>query len=254
MAAGATELRRIPEAKPAPFGIQLREQFAALRGTWAALGNAFIGSDAGASLLGFLDERSLAGATIFPPRPLRALELTPAEHTRVVVLGQDPYHGTGQAHGLAFSVPEGVALPPSLRNIYNELERDVGARPCGGGNLERWASQGVLLLNTVMTVEQDSPASHARRGWEAFTDSIVAALARDPRPKVFMLWGAHAQARRVLIDAPDARVPVHLVLQSNHPSPLSARRPPVPFVGCGHFSQANRFLQAHAQAPVDWCA
>lgn len=245
-------MRRIPDGATAPFGIALRAQFDSLGGKWGELGAAFVASDAGESLLRFLDERSLAGATIFPPRPLRALELTPAEDTRVVVLGQDPYHGTGQAHGLAFSVPQGIPLPPSLRNIREELQRDFGVAPstAGGGNLERWARQGVLLLNTVMTVEQDCPASHARRGWEAFTDSIVAALANDARPKVFLLWGAHAQVKKALIGTDEK----HLVLESNHPSPLSARRPPVPFIGCGHFSQANRFLLAHGQKPVDWCA
>lgn len=227
----------------------LRAQFANLSGTWAKLGNAFLNSGPGAQLLQFLDERGRAGATIFPPRPLRALELTALEEVRVVILGQDPYHGVGQAHGLAFSVPEGIALPPSLRNIYGELRRDVGAAVPAHGNLERWARQGVLLLNAVMTVEMDTPASHARCGWEAFTDAIVDALARDPRPKAFLLWGAHAQAKRVLIDAASGD---HLVLLANHPSPLSARRPPVPFLGCGHFSQANRFLASRGRAPVEW--
>jgi uracil-DNA glycosylase len=207
----------------------------------------FLESDTGRKLAAFLDERRRAGATIFPPQPLRALTLTPFDAVRVVILGQDPYHGAGQAHGLAFSVAPGVPLPPSLRNIFAELERDLGCKPPTDGPLDRWARQGVLLLNAVLTVEEGLPGSHARRGWEMLTAELLARLAHDLQPKVFMLWGAHAQARRAALGPP------HCVLECNHPSPLSARRPPAPFLGCGHFSQANAFLQAHARGTIAWC-
>jgi uracil-DNA glycosylase len=220
---------------------------AQLAAGWREPVEAFITSDSGRTLAAFLDERRRAGATIFPPAPLRALTLTPFGDTRVVILGQDPYHGVGQAHGLAFSVPAGVPLPPSLRNIFAELERDLGCKPPPDGTLDRWARQGVLLLYAVLTVEEGRPGSHARRGWEVLTDGLLTRLARDPAPKVFMLWGAHAQARRAGLGPP------HCVLECNHPSPLSARRPPVPFFGCGHFAQANAFLQAHGRGTIEWC-
>lgn len=231
---------------------------ARLAAGWRAPVDAFFASDTGRALAGFIDARIAAGATVYPPEPLRALELTPLAEVRVLLLGQDPYHGAGQAHGLAFSVPTGVRPPPSLRNMLVELARDCGcAPPCAttDGNLERWARQGVLLLNTVLTVEDGAPASHARRGWEALTDALVAAVARDPAPKVFLLWGAHAQAKRVLIDgdAAGAAGSPHCVLQANHPSPLSARRPPLPFLGCAHFSAANAFLAAQGRGRIDWC-
>ena len=211
---------------------------------WQPLVDGFFASPAGVQLLAFLRERLAAGASIFPPQPLRALELTPPKTVRVVILGQDPYHGRGQAHGLAFSVAPGVALPPSLRNIFKEIERDLGqpppAFPVPGGSLVAWAERGALLLNTTLTVEEGQPASHARRGWELLTDALIAHVAAQPQPVVFMLWGAHAQSKRVLITAPQ-----HLVLCANHPSPLSALRPPVPFIGCGHFGQARAFRRAH---------
>lgn len=166
-----------------------------------------------------------------------------------MLLGQDPYHGAGQAHGLAFSVPDGVRLPPSLRNIFLERQRDLGLTPPNSGNLARWANQGVLLLNAVMTVEEGRPASHAGRGWETFTDLLVEVLARDAAPKVFLLWGAYAQAKAPMIAAAGN---VHLVLTANHPSPLSARRPPAPFFGCGHFSQTNAFLRRNGRGAIDW--
>jgi uracil-DNA glycosylase len=175
--------------------------------------------------------------------------LTPFENVRVVLLGQDPYHGAGQAHGLAFSVPEGVRQPPSLRNVFLELQADMGHRPSASGNLACWAQQGVLLLNTVMTVEEGRPASHAGKGWEVLTDALVDALARDPAPKVFLLWGAHAQAKKPMITR--ARHD-HLVACANHPSPLSARRPPFPFLGCRHFSQANAHLKQHGRGEIEW--
>ena len=208
---------------------------------WEPLVCDFFASAAGAKLRAFLQARLDAGATIFPPRPLRALELTPPEDVRVVILGQDPYHGRGQAEGLAFSVAPGVALPPSLRNIFKELQRDLGtpapAWPQPGGSLVQWARNGVLLLNTTLTVEEGRPASHAGQGWELLTDAVIRHVAQGPRPVVFMLWGSHAQGKRAVI--PQDRG--HLVLCANHPSPLSALRPPVTFIGCGHFGQARTF-------------
>ncbi len=217
---------------------------------WRALAAAFADSAAGAALQDFLAARAAAGATIYPPRPLRALELTPPEAVRAVILGQDPYHGAGQAHGLAFSVADGVRPPPSLRNIFLELRRDLGCAPPPSGNLERWARQGVLLLNAVLTVEDGRPASHAGKGWEALTDAVIGALACEASPKAFLLWGGPAQAKRPLIDAAGG---AHLVLAANHPSPLSARRPPQPFLGCGHFARANAFLAAGGRGAIEWC-
>ena len=185
-----------------------------------------------------MQQRLTAGAVIFPPQPLRALELTPPETVRVVILGQDPYHGRAQAEGLAFSVAPGVALPPSLRNIFKELQRDLGQPlppfPAPGGSLVRWARQGVLLLNTCLTVEEGRPASHAGKGWEQLTDAIIEQVSAGLVPVVFMLWGAHAQSKQTLIDARR-----HVILCANHPSPLSALRPPHPFIGCGHFSRVK---------------
>lgn len=205
---------------------------------WRAPVEDFLASAQGQKLSAFLRERLAAGATIFPPHPLRALELTPLEGVHAVVLGQDPYHGAGQAEGLAFSVAEGVKHPPSLRNIFQEL----GCQPASGSLVE-WARHGVLLLNTCLTVEEGQPASHAKKGWEALTDRLIEKVASTASPCVYLLWGAHAQAKAPLIEstarAHDREV---LVLQSNHPSPLSARRPPVPFLGCGHFTQARRWL------------
>lgn len=220
---------------------------ASLAPGWRAPVAAFLASDDGRRLAAFLAGRRAAGAMVYPPEPLRALTLTAFAETRVVILGQDPYHGAGQAHGLAFSVPRGVRPPPSLRNIFLELQRDIGCPPPADGSLERWARQGVLLLNAVLTVEDGRPGAHARCGWEALTGDLLRRLAADPAPKVFMLWGALAQARRAGVDAP------HLVLEANHPSPLSARRPPVPFLGCCHFSRANAFLRAHGRPAIDWC-
>jgi uracil-DNA glycosylase len=210
--------------------------------SWRAELETFWGSPAGASLRRFLAERLAAGAVIYPPQPLRALALTPREAVRVVILGQDPYHGPGQAEGLAFSVAPGVRLPPSLRNIFKELQRDRGRPMLVDGSLVRWAGQGVLLLNTCLTVEDGQPASHAKRGWEALTDALIRAVAAQSSPTVFMLWGAHAQAKRAWVD--ESR---HLVLQANHPSPLSALRAPAPFIGCGHFGQAEDWLAERGQ-------
>lgn len=211
---------------------------------WQPVVDDFFASATGQKLLAFLRGRLDEGAVIFPPRPLRALELTPAKEVRVVILGQDPYHGRGQAEGLAFSVAPGVALPPSLRNIFKELQRDLGTPPpkfpVPGGSLVNWATHGVLLLNTCLTVEEGQPASHAGRGWELLTDNVIRQVSAGDHPVGFMLWGAHAQSKRVLID--DSR---HKVLLANHPSPLSALRPPLPFIGCGHFSQAREWKVAH---------
>ncbi len=216
--------------------------------SWAALVRAWRASKHGRHLEAFVAERQAAGATIYPAPVLRALELTARDRVRVVILGQDPYHGEGQAEGLAFSVPPGERLPPSLRNVFKELERDLQMPVPKHGHLGAWARRGVLLLNTCLTVEMGRPASHAKQGWEVLTDEIVKALAADHSPKVFFLWGAHAQAKATWPQA--ARR--HLVLQANHPSPLSARRGPAPFLGCGHFSAANRFLAANGQTPIDW--
>jgi uracil-DNA glycosylase len=212
---------------------------------WKLLVDGFFASAKGVQLVDFLRQRLQAGAVVFPPEPLRALHLTPPEAVRVVILGQDPYHGRGQAEGLAFSVAPGVALPPSLRNIFKEIQRDLGEPfpefPLPGGSLVKWARHGVLLLNTCLTVEEGQPASHAGRGWEVLTDAIIKEVSDKAQPTVFMLWGAHAQSKRALIDASR-----HLVLAANHPSPLSALRPPVPFIGCGHFSQARAWREQHA--------
>ncbi|WP_310387254.1 uracil-DNA glycosylase [Roseateles sp.] len=212
---------------------------------WRPVVDAWSESPAGQQLQSFLAERVAAGATIYPPEPLRALHLTPLKQTRVVILGQDPYHGAAQAEGLAFSVPDGVRPPPSLINIFKELQRDLGQQPPMSASLIPWAERGVLLLNSALTVEDGAPASHANQGWEALTDALILTAAADAAPKVFMLWGKHAQAKAGLITAAG---PQHLILQANHPSPLSALRPPLPFIGCGHFSQAQAWLAAQGRA------
>ncbi|RYF22703.1 MAG: uracil-DNA glycosylase [Comamonadaceae bacterium] len=212
---------------------------------WQPLVDEFFASARGQGLLAFLRSRLEAGAVIFPPRPLRALELTQPDSVRVVILGQDPYHGRGQAEGLAFSVAPGVQLPPSLRNIFKEMQRDLGTQPPAwpepGGSLVKWAKNGVLLLNTGLTVEEGQAASHAGKGWEDLTDAVIRHVASGERPVVFMLWGAHAQSKRAWIPADRG----HLVLTSNHPSPLSALRPPAPFIGNGHFGLAREFRRQH---------
>jgi uracil-DNA glycosylase len=217
-----------------------------LSGDWRSQTEHFLNSAAGHTLQQFLRERLAAGAVIYPPEPFRALQLTPLLAVRVVILGQDPYHGAGQGEGLAFSVKPGVKLPPSLRNIFKERQRDMGLALPAHGSLLAWAAQGVLLLNTTLTVEDGQPASHAKRGWELLTDALVTACAQKKESVVFMLWGGHAQAKQGLIEQHnlDAR---HLVLTANHPSPLAALRPPQPFIGCGHFSRARNFLQQKGQ-------
>ncbi len=231
-----------------PLAAQLDADLGADFGDWQPTLQAWRSSAAGRATMAAVDARVAAGAVVYPAQVFRALSLTPLANTRVLILGQDPYHGPGQAEGLAFSVPAGHKLPPSLRNIFKELHRDLGLAPPASGSLQGWAEQGVLLLNTSLTVEDGQAGSHAKLGWQALTDAICQVLLEDDSPKVFMLWGGHAQARL----PPAARPGVHQVLQSNHPSPLSANRPPLPFVGCGHFSAANRFLTARGRGVVQW--
>lgn len=203
---------------------------------------------------GWLRAEEEAGKAIYPPRGLRlaALAMTPLDKVRVVILGQDPYHGEGQAHGLAFSVRHGVRPPPSLVNIFKELESDLGLKRPETGDLSKWAEQGVLLLNNTLTVEAGKAGSHAGRGWDAVTDACVAAVAASGEPTVFILWGSHARkkAARVPGLGPDGRgAPHHLVLTSPHPSPLSAHGG---FFGSRPFSQANAFLEEHGRGAIDW--
>jgi uracil-DNA glycosylase len=218
-------------------------------GDWQPLLQAWQLSAAGRALIAAVDQRVAAGALVYPAQVFRALQLTSMRSTKVVILGQDPYHGPGQAEGLAFSVPDGQRVPPSLRNIFKELQRDLGVVASNNGTLLGWAERGVLLLNADLTVEAGRPGSHSKLGWCALTDDICRTLAADPLPKVFMLWGAHAQAKAPLIRALG---PGHLLLQCNHPSPLSATRPPQPFIGCGHFSQADRFLSDAGRGGLAW--
>lgn len=216
--------------------------------SWAPVVQTWRESPTGRQLASFLNQRQAAGATIYPAQLLRALELTARDRVRAVILGQDPYHGEHQAEGLAFSVPRGQRIPPSLRNVFKELQRDLQLPPPAHGHLAAWARQGVLLLNTCLSVEAGRPASHAKQGWEALTDDVIKSLSELNTPKVFMLWGAHAQSKAAWLQ----KLEHHAVLMANHPSPLSALRGPTPFIGCGHFSAANRFLTANGQAPIDW--
>ncbi|MEO5963583.1 MAG: uracil-DNA glycosylase [Thermomonas sp.] len=197
-------------------------------------------------LSAFLRQRKAAGATIYPPgkQIFAAFDATPFDAVKVVILGQDPYHGAGQAHGLCFSVQPGVPVPPSLDNIYKELARDVGLQRPAHGCLLPWAAQGVLLLNSVLTVEAGTPGAHQRKGWEGFTDHVVDVLNRERENLVFLLWGSYAQAKGKVIDTRR-----HRVLKAPHPSPLSAYRG---FIGCGHFSATNQFLTRTGQTPIDW--
>ncbi len=217
---------------------------------WAQVLQAWRDTPLAQALQRHVDQRVREGVAVYPARVLHALELTPLAQVRVLILGQDPYHGPGQAHGLAFSVPQGVRTPPSLRNIFAELQRDLGVVRTRN-DLSGWARQGVLLLNTSLTVEEGQAASHARRGWEALTEALVTAVALRPRPCVYLLWGAHAQQFEPLICRHSPTDAVPLILKANHPSPLSARRPPLPFVGCGHFGLATRYLAETGEA-IDW--
>lgn len=197
-------------------------------------------------LKAFLQQQKQAHKVIFPHSNnwFHALETTPLSKVKVVILGQDPYHQPGQAHGLCFSVKPGVAIPPSLNNIYKELKSDLGIDPASHGYLESWAQQGVLLLNAVLTVEQNQANAHQGKGWELFTDKVIATVNEARQNVVFMLWGSYAQKKGAMIDTDK-----HLVLKAPHPSPLSAHRG---FLGCRHFSQANQYLQSNGLTPIDW--
>jgi len=197
-------------------------------------------------LLEFLEYESAHNKTIYPPKDqiFNAFDLSSFNNTKVVILGQDPYHNEGQAHGLSFSVPEGVSIPPSLRNIYQELESDLNIKPSKNGNLTHWATQGVLLLNSVLTVEKNSPGSHAKSGWVDFTDTVIDILNEQKQNLVFLLWGAYAQQKAELIDQKK-----HLVLTAAHPSPFSAHKG---FFGCKHFSKTNDYLKIHSQQIINW--
>lgn len=197
------------------------------------------------NLKAFLLQEKAAGKVIYPKGRdiFHALNATPFEKVRVVILGQDPYHGPNQAHGLCFSVQEGVAMPPSLKNIYKELKQDLGVVAPSHGSLEAWAQQGVLLLNSVLTVEAERAASHQGKGWEQFTDKVVEVLNREREHLVFILWGAYAKKKGAIVDRSR-----HLVLEAAHPSPLSVTK----FLGCRHFSQTNQYLQSQGLAPIEW--
>lgn len=201
------------------------------------------------TLGGFLKAEEAGGKAIYPPTGTRlaALALTPLPAVKIVILGQDPYHGPGQAHGLAFSVQRGVPVPPSLLNIFKEQETDLGLPRPRHGHLEGWARQGVLLLNTVLTVEAGQAASHQGKGWELFTDAAIRAVAQRSTPCVYLLWGSHARTKAALIR--ESSGGPHLILEAPHPSPLSAHRG---FLGCRHFSRANAFLEEQGSAPIDW--
>lgn len=217
-----------------------------LESSWKARVGDWFARDDMRALSAFLRQRKAAGATVFPPggEIFAAFDATPFDAVKVVILGQDPYHGPGQAHGLCFSVRVGVPVPPSLDNIYKELARDTGFVRPDHGCLLPWARRGVLLLNSVLTVEAGQPGSHQGKGWEGFTDHVVDVLNREREHLVFLLWGSYAQKKGAVIDARR-----HRVLKAPHPSPLSAHRG---FLGCGHFSAANQSLARSGQAPIDW--
>lgn len=250
---------RVPSAQEALFAsaalsTPLSQLFDQVPPDWRDITESFRASPEGQRLISRVDAAVAAGAIVYPADVFAALHHTRRADVKVVILGQDPYHGPGQAHGLSFSVPPGVPIPPSLRNIRKELTRDLGLPVPQHGCLQAWADRGVLLLNTVLTVEAAHAASHAGWGWETLTDALIAAVAADPHPCVFMLWGAHAQRKLALIQGGaqgSESSTAHLVLQANHPSPLSAMRPPTPFIGCGHFSQAQAFWRAHNRV-LDW--
>ena len=218
----------------------------ALHESWKAPLLSEFKSDYMAALKDFLIAEKAAGKHIYPKGSewFRALDLTPLDKVRVVILGQDPYHGPGQAHGLCFSVKPGVRPPPSLLNIYKELESDLSINRPRHGFLEHWAKQGVLLLNSVLTVEMAKAASHQGKGWERFTDAVIRQVNDRPDPVVFLLWGAYAQKKAAFVDTSR-----HLVLKAAHPSPLSAHNG---FLGCKHFSATNAFLTSKGLAPIDW--
>lgn len=214
--------------------------------SWKAVLSAELDSAYMHELWSFLKAEVADGKEIFPKEPeyFAALDLTPPDQVKVVILGQDPYHGDGQAHGLCFSVRPDVRVPPSLNNIYKELEADLGIEKAKHGHLISWARQGVLLLNSVLTVERGLAASHRGRGWERLTDAVIGQVNRLEQPVVFLLWGAYAQKKAQFVDTDR-----HLVLKAAHPSPLSAHNG---FLGCRHFSQANAFLEKNGITPIDW--
>lgn len=214
---------------------------------WKAPLSEFLLSDNMQNLRDFLAEAQQDQQIVYPPNAqiFRALNDTPLDQVKAVILGQDPYHGAGQANGLSFSVNKGIALPPSLRNIYHELRTDLGIQPPAHGDLSQWAAQGVLLLNSVLTVEQGKPTSHQKQGWEQFTDAVIDVINEQRQSVVFILWGAYAQRKGQRID--DSK---HLVLKAAHPSPLSANRGG--FFGCKVFSKTNHYLQSQGIAPIDW--
>ncbi len=228
--------------------LRRQEFFAALPSSWKQPLEPICNTAEIAQLEFYLEERKKAGAQIFPAKKDRfaALELTPFDKVSILIIGQDPYHKTGQAHGLSFSVPAGVKVPPSLRNIYKELSADIGTPISADGTLTGWARQGVLLLNAILTVEENKPAAHAGRGWELFTDAILEQLLKRDKPLVVMLWGAYAQ-KKIDHVASFIDQEKHLVLKAAHPSPLSARG----FLGCKHFSKAYLFLKQHGLS-IDW--
>ena len=197
-------------------------------------------------LLEFLEYESTHNKTIYPPKDqmFNAFDLSSFKNTKVIILGQDPYHNEGQAHGLSFSVPDGIRVPPSLRNIYQELSSDLSITPSQSGNLTHWATQGVLLLNSALTVEKNSPGSHAKSGWVDFTDTVIDILNEKKQNLVFLLWGAYAQKKTELIDQDK-----HLVLTTAHPSPFSAHKG---FFGCKHFSKTNDYLKIHKLKTINW--
>jgi len=217
-----------------------------IENTWLEALNKAFQDPSFAHLKHFLTQEKKKGKIIFPPGPeiFNAFNVTPLPQVKVVILGQDPYHGEGEAHGLSFSVKEGVAIPPSLQNIYKEIHRDLGTPIPPSGNLSRWAEQGVLLLNAILTVEKDQAASHRNQGWEPFTDAAIQAVNDLEHPVVFMLWGSFARSKAPMINRQK-----HLILEAPHPSPLSAYRG---FMGCGHFSKANEFLLEHHNQPIKW--
>lgn len=217
-----------------------------LEPSWKARVGDYLRSEPMQGLSAFLRERRAKGARIYPPGPqiFAAFDATPLDAVKVVILGQDPYHGPGQAHGLCFSVRPGVPVPPSLDNIFKEIQRDLGIARPAHGCLTPWAQRGVLLLNAVLTVEEGRAGAHQGKGWEGFTDHVVDTLNREREGLVFLLWGSYAQAKGKVIDPRR-----HRVLKAPHPSPLSAHRG---FLGCGHFSATNDYLSRHGQAPIDW--
>ena len=235
----AEAARGVAATTPGAPGIQLEA-------SWRARVGDYLLREDMRALAAFLRAEKAAGKAIYPPgrQMFAALDAVPFEAVKVVILGQDPYHGPGQAHGLSFSVPPGVPIPPSLLNIFKEIERDLGLPVPRHGCLAHWAAQGVLLLNAVLSVEAGKAGSHAGRGWEGFTDAVIEALSREREGLVFLLWGSYAQKKGELIDRQR-----HCVLKAPHPSPLSAHRG---FFGCGHFGKANRWLQGRGLAPIDW--